>query len=278
MMIGIRTVAFALGLAAAASMTAEPARLPFDRVLEATTGRRLVLVGELHGTAEIPARFGELAAAMAETAPLTVALEIPRDEQGRLDAFLDSAGSEADRVNLLAGDFWTRSYQDGRSSAAMLGLLERLRQLRLKHAVSVCAFDVESGTELAAPARERAMAARLAEWLAGADPEVRLLVLTGNLHSRVVGSAPWDPEHRFMGSLLAEHDPLGIEMLPVSGSAWTCTGGEVDSCKRRVLPASQRQPGLSIGSEVNERGHHGLWLLPVATASPPAVPPRGESP
>ena len=81
-----------------------------------------------------------------------------------------------------------------------------------------------------------------------------------------------------MGSLLGEHEPLGVEMLPVSGSAWTCTGGEVDSCKRRVLPDSERQPGLSIGSEVNERGQHGLWLLPVVTASPPAVGARSEAP
>jgi hypothetical protein len=277
-MIGIRAVAFALGLVASVALAAEPARLPFDRVLEATSARRLVLVGELHGTAEIPARFGELAAAMAEAGPLTVALEIPRDEQPRLDAFLDSAGGEADRAALLAGDFWTRSYQDGRSSAAMLALLERLRQLRLKHVLTVRAFDVESGADLDAPARERAMAARLAEWLAGADPEVRMLVLTGNLHSRVSGAAPWDPGHVFMGTLLAEHAPLGIEMLPLSGSAWTCTGAEVDSCKRRVLPASERKPGLAIGAEVNERGHHALWLLPAVTASPPALAARGEAP
>jgi hypothetical protein len=273
----IRVLLVAAGLAAASLACADPPALPFDRVVHATMQHRVVLVGELHGTAEIPARFGELAAAMAGQGPLLVALEIPRDEQSRLDAFLDSAGGEEDRQSLLSGDFWTRSYQDGRSSAAMLALLERLRQLRLKHALTVRAFDVESGTQLEAPARERVMAARLAESLAEVDPEVRLLVLTGNLHSRVVGSAPWDPEHRFMGSLLAGHSPLAIEMLPVSGSAWTCTSADVDSCKRRVLPGSERRPGLSIGNEVNERGHHGLWLMS-ATASPPAVAARSEAP
>ncbi|MGV6492816.1 hypothetical protein ACTUVK_003020 [Stenotrophomonas rhizophila] len=98
---------------------------------EAMPIRPLVLVGELHGTVETPALVGELAcAAAADATPVTVALEMDPTEQARIDAYLASAGTAADRSALLAGRFWTRTMQDGRSSVAMAALIERLRSLR----------------------------------------------------------------------------------------------------------------------------------------------------
>jgi hypothetical protein len=70
--------------------------------------KKIVLFGEIHGTEQSPAYFRRLVCTLLTTHPhLLVALEIPRDEQQRIDTFLSSgaqAGANA-RANLLAGAF-----------------------------------------------------------------------------------------------------------------------------------------------------------------------------
>ena len=126
----------------------------------------LVLFGEFHGTAEAPAFVAEALAASLD--PVALAIEWPRDLQPAVDAFL----ATGDRTRLLAEphDFW--SYRDGRSSAAMLALVDRARRLR----APVICFD---GTFPSAEDRDAGMAALLIE----ARP-TRLFVLCGNLHAR----------------------------------------------------------------------------------------------
>src|SRR5262249_34099841 len=78
-----------------------------------------VLLGELHGNNETPRLVGELAIHATALGAVRVGLEIPVDQQARIDRFLASAGVGGDRQALLRGRFWTRDLQDGRSSAAM---------------------------------------------------------------------------------------------------------------------------------------------------------------
>jgi hypothetical protein len=88
----------------------------------------LVLLGEIHGTAEVPLFVGRLACqATAKGLRVRVGLEIPQEEQARIDAFLSATDADAAKQSLLQGPFWTRDMQDGRSSEAMLALLTRLR-------------------------------------------------------------------------------------------------------------------------------------------------------
>jgi hypothetical protein len=244
-------------------------------IVERAASHRVLLIGEIHGTAETPAAVADLAQQMATVEnPLIVGLEIWRGEQAAIDRFLGSAGTYEDRAQLLASEFWTRDYQDGRSSEAMVELLDRLRALALKAPVSVVAFDADPSADPDGAARDQAMAERLAEAL-DAEPEARALVLAGNFHTRVQASAPWDPEHRFMGHRLIDYQPYSLEIMGIGGSAWICTGAETDSCKARDLPENTLQPGLTLGDEIGERGHHGVWWLPAVTASRPAVAPAG---
>jgi hypothetical protein len=242
-------------------------------IVERAASHRLLLIGEIHGTAEVPAAVADLAQQIAAVErPLIVGLEIWRGEQAAIDRYLDSAGTYEDRAQLLAGEFWTRDYQDGRSSVAMVELLDRLRALALKSDLSVVAFDEDPVADLDGAARDKAMAERLSRAL-DAEPEAFALVLAGNFHTRIQASAPWDPEHRFMGHHLIDYQPYSVEIMGVAGSVWTCTGPETDSCKLRELPQNTVQPGLTLGDEIGERGHHGIWWLPAVTASAPATAP-----
>lgn len=260
-------VASAIEAEAPADAAADEHEAALQRVLERARAHRVLLIGELHGTVETPAIVGELAARLAgEDQLLVVGLEIWRSEQPAVDRFLASAGLDEDRARLLEGPFW--QIRDGRSSEAMVDLIERLRLIMLKAPLRVLAFDVDQRQDPSGGAeRDRQMGEALLAALA-AQPDARLLVLAGNFHTRVQGSAPWDPEHRFAGHYLASRDPYAIEVIGVSGSAWMCPGP--DNCRAWALQAPAA-PGLELGDELNARKHHGSWRLPQTTASPPAL-------
>src|SRR5579864_4290253 len=80
-------------------------------------GKDLLLLGEMHGTAESPA-FADCAVHRALDAgrSVTAAIEVPLEEEPAVQGFLASAGSAADRDALLAGAFWQAAFQDGRRS------------------------------------------------------------------------------------------------------------------------------------------------------------------
>jgi erythromycin esterase-like protein len=126
----------------------------------AVEGHRIVLLGEMHGTREIPALVAALIEQrVAHGRREVLALEIDSAEQPRIDRYLASDGGIAARKALLAGEHWIEAHHDGRDSAAMLALIERMRHLRATgHAVPVVAFDREGRHE-----RNREMADALRE-------------------------------------------------------------------------------------------------------------------
>jgi len=233
----------------------------------------VVLLGELHGTAEAPRAAGDLVCrALQGGAPALVGLEIPRAEQGRLDAFLASDGGAAARAALLAGDFWRREDQDGRTSRAMAELLERLRGLRAEGArLTVLAIDEPA----AAAGRDAAMAAALATAIGDAPPGGVTVVLTGNLHNRLAPGTPWDPEYEPMGLLLArrlsEAEIVSLELAHAGGAAWFCMGG--GSCAAHSVRGSPAaaESGIEILLPEEREGTTGRYRIGPITASPPAI-------
>lgn len=86
---------------------------------------RIVVVGERHGTKEIPGFVAALACtALVDGRAVTLALEMPSSETDRLESYLASDGGATARSRLVTSPFWHRPLQDGRSSAAMVDLLE----------------------------------------------------------------------------------------------------------------------------------------------------------
>ena len=72
-----------------------------------TAGKRLVMLGEIHGTAEIPAIAGEVAARWTggvHRQRVLLGLEATSTDQGRVDRYLASKGTAADRAALLTGN------------------------------------------------------------------------------------------------------------------------------------------------------------------------------
>lgn len=223
----------------------------------------LLLVGEVHGTNEAPALIGDLACASARYGkPVVVALEIPIEEQASLDYFLASKGSDADQAALLASRFWTRQSQDGRSSAAMLKLLQRLRTLRTEGAqISVLAVD-----DGMSGSRDAGMATRIR---AAHNAVPAVIALLGNVHASREKGRQSAPDHEPAGYLLSDLNPHSLYVRGPAGTAWVC----VPECgvtsipdnrhvgdKRGYLPAAGLIPG-----------YDGLYAPASSTASPPAI-------
>jgi len=204
-----------------------------------------VLFGEMRGTNEIPRVVADLVCqASSRGVPLALAVELGASEQSRVDAFIASAGTADDREHLLNGGFWHRPYQDGRTSAAMVDLLDRVRALRLAGAkVRVLVYD----TAVDDPNAHAEVMARAVLAFRKANPADLLLVLCGNVHARTTRGVEWDPTLVPMGARLREQIPnlISLDADWAAGTAWTCRLTEPIACGVAAVTAPRRQ-GLAL--------------------------------
>ena len=236
----------------------------------------VILLGEIHGTEESPAFVAALACHAARAGrSLTVGFELVEAEEARFSAFLGSGGSAEDREALLAGPVWqaTGTAQYGVTSEAMLGLLESLRALRRGgHGISFALFNRTDGSS--SQDRDRKMADSLGALIDNATTDL-VVVLTGNIHSRVARGTPWDPDYQPMGYLLSQARPdLDLVSLNVSyavGTAWTCD--MEGKCGIRSLGGRGEGEAVSIQlhDQVQPDGHHGRYFIGTLHGSPPAA-------
>ena len=95
-------------------------------------GHARVLVGEQLGTREVPAAVGNMACELAQRGAPRAAgpRHAARRSRTRWTPTCAATGSRADQDALLAGSFWRQVPRDGRSSRALVVLLERVRRWR----------------------------------------------------------------------------------------------------------------------------------------------------
>lgn len=233
----------------------------------------VVVFGELHGTQEIPAFVSRVACQAAKRGlPVRIGVEIPKEEQGRLDAFLTSDASPTAKAALVEGPFWHREFQDGRSSEAMLGLLEQTHRARQEGLIiGVFAFDSEKTQSQAE--RERSMAEEILAQQKR-SPEALHLILVGNLHARVKAGAPWDPSLVWMSVYLSQSLPslVTLNASYTGGEAWVCMGQTAQDCKvNQMKGAPPLAKELELSSTPDEDGYHGKFFVGEIHASRPAV-------
>jgi hypothetical protein len=259
------TIAFFGSAASAAENCATVLAAP-----PAVLQRPLVVLGELHGTAQTVALAGDLVCAKAiRGEEVILALEVPDSEQARLYAFLESHGTQGDVDALLSGDFWMRpaQRQDGRSSVAMAQLLERIRALRHEGLrIHVAAIDgAQAGLK-----RDAVMARNLRN-LMRARPMAPVVALVGNVHALAYRGAFFDPDYESFAFLLADLDPLTLNVVPKRGAAWVCVP-ECGTKKVWEQPALlATEPGFHLGEEKDKPPrYHGTVVLERADASLPA--------
>jgi hypothetical protein len=211
-------------------------------------------------------------------------IELPAPEQAAIDAYVASRGQPPDRSALTASHFWQREAQDGRSSAAMVELIERIRVLRtLQHDIHLVAFDVpeeQASKPSDAGARDVAMSRNI---LAARDrfPTARFLVLTGGIHARTTVGVPWDAAFVPMGHHLAQALPklTSLEVQYPPGRAWVCSSARASDCGDKPVGATRQDlgdvPFLEMASTPSPEGYSGVFYAGHISASAPA---RNQAP
>jgi hypothetical protein len=208
------------------ALHAQPWRQGAAKELMAAAGdHRTVLLGEMHGTQEIPLVVGDVVEHWSRSQPVLLALEIHASEQRTLVDYLDGDGAPASREGLRQRPYWSvpQKRNDGRRSEDMLDLVERIRSLRAEgRDVAILAFDVANGVPRDSQWRDGAMAANLRSALA-ALPHGRLLVVTGNVHAMRLRPDYAPPQMQTpMGTYLQDLRPISIDIAAATGAFWAC--------------------------------------------------------
>ena len=205
----------------------------------------IMILGELHGTAEVPAFAATAMEQAVAGRPVILALELPSKSQAALDRYLESRGSDSARDAFLNEEMWQPDKQDGKRSAAVFALIDSARVLKAAgRAVQVLFFDDETY-------RDSRRDARMAELLAAAHraaPSAAMIVVTGNVHAKRLPGTPWDSAFVPMAVALSRRLPsasiTSLELKHSGGDAWVCAE---KGCGNRAFSAnSTRLPGVEL--------------------------------
>ncbi|WP_338870771.1 hypothetical protein [Myxococcus stipitatus] len=247
----------------------------------------VLLVADPLGTKELPASMMRMVCeASSQGLPVTLALSIPLSEQPLLERYLAGYGDATAVQELLSGSaFWRRTYQDGRSSGAMLWLVEQVRRLRASGKdVTIAAIDADKaqGNE-----REKQMAEHLLKAQA-TRPQAWTLVLTGSVHARTT-EVDWNGDFEPMGLRVARALPStrALDVGFQRGSQFVCRYNvweEVEcdvfgiSPTQQARQSSKQAEGVELYTAQQPQGFQGRLYLGALTASTPALQPQRHAP
>jgi hypothetical protein len=235
---------------------------------------RFLIVGELHGTQEIPAAFGELVCFVAAAGnSVLVGLEFQESARSSFEQFVESSGTQTDRASFLQDSGWlvdAQQYPDGRTSEAMLKLVDRLRELRAAGlGIDVTTFirPRQAVSDSQTP-YEIGLADSLKEAEQSSEYDL-IIALVGNIHARKV---TFDAEGVALFDPMAMHMPTEttLTLLATSngGEAWNCR----QTCGRHWHDGSQAgsDPRIEFRPDLSS-GYDGILAVGTTTASLPVT-------
>lgn len=250
------TFLFAAALAASAGAQAAPLPCQPQSLLDAAAIReRVILVGELHGTNEMPAFASGLACSLLQQGrQVVLSLELPSDVQPEIDRYLASDGGEQARQPLYDTNFG--KLRDGRGSVAYMAMMEQVRVLRNAGApITLAATD--AGRSQLPGSRDRVMAENIVE-LARKNPLAAVVSLSGNLHAAKLKGGHAGADYEPLGYLLTRQMTThAIVLVHAGGAAWVC------------MPQCGVHEMGGAGAATKRRGYDKVVNVGSITASPP---------
>jgi hypothetical protein len=215
--------------------------------------------GEMHGTEESPRLVGDAVCEAARWDRVQLGLEIWQDEQLRIGHYL----VDGDRAKLLAGPFWAQ--HDGRSTTAMVALLDRIRQIRDDGGkVEVVAFDITNE-----PDRDNAMAKAV---MGARDPSAVFIGMSGNIHSR---RTKWNEVTPLVARLIEQHFKVKTyDVSATGGTMWSCIATDDHEPVCGEHPNSNdggKGAPWSLGAPRDD-SHDGVYFVGPTKAAGPAKP------
>ncbi len=256
---------------------------------------RVIIIGEGHGMQEPPAFMEALLCHSLERGFKTnLALELS-DDVNLYKTYLNSGGLEADKSALFEDWAWKGEFTDGRSSEAILRLIDKARSyMAAEQDLIFTAFkaddlqleDFESRNAYM-QAYEKKMAENI---LKSSETAHKTIVLVGNLHARRYRLEA----NNLSYDLMAKHMPApytaSFFIAHNGGTSWSCRGPQPKDCMQyksgSYLDANSELAKLSvpriisndneveilpfIGRQYKKEWYDGVIYVGAVTASPPA--------
>lgn len=223
-------------------------------------GHRLVVLGEMHGTREIPLLAGDLIERWSDASPVLLALEIPAREHDALREAVASGGADAAIGRLRQRAWWQvpADENDGRRSEDVLALVRRIGRLKSSgRDVAILPFDPRDVRCYQRGTCEAAMAHVLRR-AHDAFPQGRIVIVTGNVHAMRArpANAPDGFPKQPMTALLRDLKPYSVNVTAERGAYWACG----DTCGIFEVALSRGGGREGAGSPFDYR-----FVLPVFT-------------
>lgn len=240
------------GLATVLTLLSACTTIDQGAVVSAPTRNGEVLVlGEIHGTAEIPNLTLTLLERAARHGKVIFGVELAPD----------SAALSCSSRTMSVPDSWRRPKADGRTSVAMHALLCGARKLLAAGSLQIVYLDDRS----AGVSFDENAAARFTGALAR-SPGATAIVLTGNFHARQSGR-----------SLAMNLRNAGLKVVAATAStadpmarSWQCQGGK---CGEQIVAVDFCRTTVSIRHPIWTLSKDPRWMqclvLPGLSASPP---------
>ncbi len=232
-------------LAASTAAAADWRSEAVDTLVHESSDHRLVVLGEMHGTREMPLLAGDLVEHWAKSGPVLLALEIPAREHPALREVVTGGATDDLIEGLRQRPWWALppEQNDGRRSEDVLSLVQRIGTLRrFGHDVAILPFDPRSRRCFELDTCEAAMA-HVIRRSYDALPRGRLVVVTGNVHA--MRQRPPDVPALFpqmpMTAHLRDLAPVSIDISAARGAFWACM--DDGPCRATAADTLPRQAG-----------------------------------
>lgn len=257
-----------IGFILAAATSVNPcAPMPGAVEIVDQTRTKWIMLGEMHGTVEMPVAVTDFICSAAERrGTLTIAVEQTTDNQQGISDFIKSSGDAASRAAFFKAPMWQTKGKDGRSSVAMFEMFDRLRVLyHAKKITGVVAIDPIVSNDSAD--RNAKMARNLLAIKVRADGLV--LTLIGGLHAQkadiIVPSGRWPST----ASLMPKDRTVTLMMMGDAGTAWVC----FEICGSHPIGEPRHKPrGVQITPMTGDFPFDGALEIGSGTsASPPWI-------
>ena len=194
------------------------------RVFDSLKSHLIITIGEMHGSNEIQDFTRRLAEEYCRNGThLIVGLEIDRSNQTAIDNYMQSG----DDSMLRSMPHFNTKWDDGRKSIAMASLIRSLQKLPNLRIIAFDSSDIHDAQE-----RDSKMAQLLLEKI-GSDPNARVLLLAGSVHSSAGYGSPFDAHYRPMAyelchlqnSKIKPSDVYAIKVIFEKGQTWCMVDG-----------------------------------------------------
>jgi len=207
--------------------------ISFEKFIEEISKKELLLLGEVHGTKEIPKLTFDIIKKLNNNVNF-IFLEIPKDQQ----IFLDKYTNSKDEKDLLSIPFFNTSNKDGRDSKDILFLIKKVIHLSSKIKIKFIDPNVIEN-------RDYLMYKKIKELLKSQENKLSIF-LTGNVHASKKNLIINDKQILTCGNYL--HKWLKDKLISVNFSA---NKGSFFNIRLTPVNGKNRKNGIFISNEEN---------------------------